>query len=99
MERKKAKTFHIVFSAILTFASPFLFMASIFALAGAGNSISMGKFDNLGMVIIGYLPVYFVLVNLWGWFVIIKNKPHDYKVFLYPSLVTLILMIWFVFSI
>jgi hypothetical protein len=98
MDRKTAIYFHIGISVLIVLGSPMLFMMSIFALAGGANALSMGNRDGLGLIFIGVLPAYPVILNIWGWIVIAMRKKHSWWILLYSFLVCLALFAYFAIS-
>lgn len=73
--RKTAIILYSVLTVLLLLASPFLFMAFVFGVAGGTNALSSGRSEGYTLIFLGSLPLYPLAFVLYGWGCIIANTP------------------------
>jgi hypothetical protein len=96
--RKNAIILYAVLTVLLVLASPFLFMAFVFGLAGGMNAISSGRNEGYSLVFLGLLPVYPLAFVLYGWLCIFMKTPlHWGRIFLIPVGIWFMIGLFFLF--
>lgn len=93
--RKNMIALQIILSGAIFMGSPFIMMGYFMGAASAVNMIGRSAFSEYAsMMLLGTFLLYPVILNIYGWYMVIRHIPYSSRMFLYAFFAWIVVFAW-----